>query len=166
MVVYDLVFGAILIGISSFFMVASASMTRPKTWLTAPGLPPLVISVSLGCMGLLLLVKAVRSDGFRLLKEKWSRAGNRQHPWREGLTSKTMLLVCIFFAYFILSTKILPFELATALYLFVIFRIFWKKPLWVTLVSAVAITLVFSLVFSNIFKVMLPGIAWRDLWFL
>ena len=165
MIVYDLVFGVILIMASSFLVVASTTMTRPRTWLTAPGLPPLVISASLGFMGLLLFINAIKSGGFRLLRDKWGRQQDRPQSLLEGLKSKTMLLVSIFFGYFILSTKVMPFELATAIYLLVIFKLFWKKPLWITIISSVIITITFSLVFSNIFKIMLPGIAWRDLWF-
>ncbi|MDF1593384.1 MAG: tripartite tricarboxylate transporter TctB family protein [Desulfobacterales bacterium] len=162
MILYDLAFGIILITVCAFFIFKSATMPRPRTWLTAPGTPPLIIFISLGCMGLSLFINAIRARGLQILKERWSRVDARTSSLNQLLRNKTVLLTIIFFFYFIVFTKIFPFELSTFIYLFITFKIFWKRTTLITLVTTLLITISFSYVFSEVFKVMLPGVAWRD----
>ena len=163
LLINDIIFGLILVIVSLTFCFYSIGLPRPKGWLTAPGLFPLVIFSSLGCMGLFLLIHAIKGSNLGLLKERMPSRPSDPAFLKNMLNNKAIILIIIFFIYYLILSRMLPFELSTVTYLFAIFKIFWKKPLWTTLISAFIITITFSLIFERVFKVMLPGVAWLDM---
>ena len=162
MAVYDLIFGLILICISILFCYRSVMLARPRGWLTAPGLPPLLIHSSLGFMGLILLIGSLRRQGLIQIKENLKAFDFGVSVQQIFLKNKTFLLIFTFFVYFIIFVRILPFELSTFIYLFTIFKIFWKRSFSIAIITSILTTAAFTLVFTKIFKVMLPGMAWGD----
>jgi len=163
LLINDIIFGLILVIVSLIFCFDSIGLERPKGWLTAPGLFPLIIFSSLGCMGLFLLIHAIKGPNLKLLKDRLGTLKFDPAILKNIFKNKTVILIIIFFTYYIILSRILPFELSTFIYLFAIFKIFWKKPIHIIFISAFIGTMTFSLVFERVFKVMLPGIAWRDM---
>ena len=165
MPIYDFVGGAILVIGCVFFSYESITMRRPAGWLTAPGLPPLVIFISMGFMGIFLFIDGIRQNGLGLLGEALGKASLKSGLKNGILKNKIALLIAIFFLYYVVLTQILPFEISTFLYLFLTLKIFWKRSFSITLVASIIITMTVSLVLSEIFNVVLPGVPFRELKF-
>jgi hypothetical protein len=165
MPIYDFIGGALLVIGCVFFSYESITLRRPSGWLTAPGLTPLVIFISMGFMGLFLFIDGARQDGFRLLREEFRKASLKRNLFEGFLKNRITLLTGIFFLYYVVLTQILPFEISTFLYLFLTLKIFWKRSLLITLVTSILLSLSISLVLSQIFNVVLPGVPFNDLKF-
>jgi hypothetical protein len=165
MPIYDFIGGAILVIGCAFFSWESVTMPRPASWLTAPGLTPLLIFGSMGFMGGFLFLDGFRRNGWGLLKEE-VRGENFKTDILNGIIrNKITGLVFIFFLYYVVLTQILPFEISTFIYLFITFKVFWKRSLPRMVLVAGIVSLVISLVLSEIFNVVLPGVPFRELKF-
>ena len=165
MPIYDLIGGALLVIGCVFFSYESVTMRRPAGWLTAPGLTPLLIFSSMGVMGLFLLIDGVRRNGWGQLREEL-RGGKFKTELLDGMIKNKIIgLVFIFFLYYIVLTRLLPFEISTFIYLLIAFKVFWKRSLLRMIVVAGIVSLGISLVLSQIFNVVLPGVPFNELKF-
>jgi hypothetical protein len=165
MPIYDFIGGALLVIGCAFFSYESITLRRPAGWLTAPGLTPLFIFLSMGFMGLFLFIDGIRQNGLHLLRQELGNASVKAGLINGFLRNKITLLVGIFFLYYVVLTQILPFELSTFFYLSVTLKMFWKRSLFITLVTSILIAVSLSLVLAKIFNVVLPGVPFNELKF-
>ena len=161
----DLIAAAFLIALSILVMAASLTLPVPGALTTAPGLLPFLTAGSLLVMAILL--------GSSALNRR--RAGVTADPAgsRNSGEDRSTLLLAVTVALYIAALQVLAFqaffsiagvplvlsafEPVTILALTTLIHLFWRGPLWITVVIAVGWTLTLSLVFQKIFQIPLPG---------
>ena len=166
MVRADFVTGIVLILTSLYVIVESWRMPRMEHLgahpLSVPGIVPAFLAVVLIIFGGVLVIRSVRSGGYRLgctrakVQEVLSRPGN-QRLWVTGL-------LCVGYAGFLIGT--LPYWLATGLFVFAFVVLFeWKHGMspsaWMRLavvagILAVLTSATVTWVFERLFLVTLP----------
>jgi hypothetical protein len=158
----DIVFGTILILISSFFLFQSFKMPRTadilraqnnrEALLTAPGIMPALVSAILIILGILLIVGALK-EGAKLTKEDLSKV----KTWFGTVESKnTMIMFAIIVVYIFGLLGRLPYIVSTFIFLAAFMFIFkaasWKWVLFIAALTSIAI----AFAFGNIVMIPLP----------
>jgi hypothetical protein len=162
----DLIAAGALTAISLWFMVESLRLPAPGGIATAPGLLPFLTAASLLVMALTLGADALTrrhggggapgaADGIELPTDVGRTA---------VLAAILVVYVCalqfaaieLAFELFALRFIIGSFEVASAVVLTAILRIYWQAPLWTCLAVAVGWIAFLSVVFRLVFHVPLP----------
>jgi hypothetical protein len=160
----DLIAAGALAAISLWFMVESLRLPAPGGISTAPGLLPFLTAASLLVMALILGADALTrrrggapgtADGIELPTDVRRTA---------VLAAILVVYVCALqfaaieraFELFALRFVIGSFEVASAVVLTAILRIYWQAPLWTCLAVAVGWIAFLSVVFRLVFHVPLP----------
>jgi len=161
----DLFAAAFLIALSGIVMVASLRLPVPGDLRTAPGLLPLLTAASLLVMAVILGVSA------------WNRrkAGVVMDPdeVRNDAEDRRALLLAGTVGIYVLALQVLAFQMyfsvigipfvlsafepVTIIALTSIIHVFWRGPLWITVLISGGWTLALSLVFQKLFQIPLPG---------
>lgn len=142
-----------LLLISGYVFVTSFFFPRPGGWQTAPGMLPMLIGGSLAIMSAVILAGAIRRGALHsLLSWRPTAAGNL-----EGLRRSSIALAVVAIFYFGLL-RFLPFEIAAIIFLFAMFRLFWRDGSLVAhIVVAVCVTFILAVAFQAVFKIPVPG---------
>ncbi|MDA8584839.1 tripartite tricarboxylate transporter TctB family protein [Rhodobacteraceae bacterium] len=161
----DLIAAAVLIAISVAMMAASLMLAMPGAIHTAPGLLPFIIAATLLLMALGL--------GASALARRRSGIHSPAFADRDIQTDLRSLFLAGAVAVYIAALQVLAFqhnlsilgtnlrltafEPATIVTLTTIIHLSWRGPLWITVATSVAWTLILSLVFQLVFRIPLPG---------
>ena len=161
----DLIATAVLIAISVLVLVASYRLPVPGDLTTAPGLLPFLTAGSLGAMAVLLGLSAMarRKGGVPL----WS------DDERDGVEDRRTMALAVAVGIYIAALQVLAFqyyfkigdvpmvlsafEPVTTISLAATIHVFWRGPLWITVLISAGWTLALSLVFQKLFNIPLPG---------
>ena len=145
--------GLFLLALSGYIFVSGWFIPRPEGWLTAPAMLPLLLGGSLFVMAALITLDTIRQGALRTLLDFGSSAEDDGRPaWRIAFA---MVAIGVF--YFGLLPW-LYFEVATALFLFVMIRIYWPEGGWgVRLAISVVLPFLVSGAFQGGFGIPLPG---------
>jgi putative tricarboxylic transport membrane protein len=156
----DLYFAVVLLAVSLAVVVESWRMPRLGELgvhpMSAPGLTPGLIGLVLALLGLALLWRSLRARGAPAADAGQSAAGAGVAWSRASLA----LLLCLLYALGLLGR--LPFQWATALFVFAFIAAFSFEParpvrtLGGALLMAVAVAVSVSLLFEKLFLVRLP----------
>jgi hypothetical protein len=161
----DLAATGFLVGLSVLVMVASLALPVPGELRTAPGLLPFLTGASLLVMAVMLGLSA------------WNRrkAGITMDPSeaRDGAEDRRTLLLAGAVGLYILALQVLAFQVffsvagvpyvlsafepLTILALAAIIHVFWRGPLWITVLVSTGWTLALSLTFQKLFQIPMPG---------
>ena len=161
----DLIAAGVLIGLSIFVMFASASLPVPGDLRTAPGLLPFLTAASLGVMAVMLGISALQRRRAGVVMDA-ADIRNSAEDKRVFLLGAAVALyvatlqVLAFQVYFSVSGVSLvlsAFEPVTTIMLAAIIHVFWRGPLWITVLISGCWTLALSLVFQKLFLIPLPG---------
>ena len=156
----DLIASIVLMLIGIFVFYHSIILPRPNNaWLTAPGLVPLALSVSLFFCALYLMVITIK----RVQKEK--REGKSKGLFKDikiSINKELILVVAITFLFIFVLLERLYFEFASTIYCTLIVRFFWPKAkkIWVLLLAMIIIfvsSAIVCVLFANYLGVLLPG---------
>ena len=159
----DVVTAVVVMAISIAVAIISMKMPRPADWKSAPGLIPLLFSVTLFLMGLGLFISAMRRKGFAILSMMLSELTLGEFA-ADTRTKRTIWIILLAGIYIILLIGRLPFEIAGSLFLFGTFTVFWRKGGWlkITLVSVI-FPMAFGFTLRMLFSILLPGDSIFDL---
>ena len=72
-------------------------------------------------------------------------------------TKPTLLVLAMVLVYIIVLLNLLPFEIATFIYIAFSLYIFWKRKLWLVLAIAAGAVAAYAVSFKLFFKILLPG---------
>ena len=159
----DIITAIVVMAVSIAVAVISAKMTRPVDWKSAPGLIPLLFSVTLFLMGLGLFISAMRRKGFAILSLMLSGLATGAFA-AESRTKRTLWIILLAGIYILLLTGWLPFEIAGSLFLFSTFMVFWRKGGWLKIVLvSVIIPMALGFTLRMLFTILLPGDSIFDL---
>ena len=159
----DVITSIVVMALSIAVAVISAKMPRPVDWKSAPGLIPLLFSVTLFLMGLVLLISAMRRKGFAVLSVMLSGLATGSLA-AETRTKRTFWIIMLAAVYILLLTGRLPFEIAGSLFLFSTFMVFWRKGGWLKIVLvSVIVPMAFGFTLRMMFSILLPGDSIFDL---
>ncbi|MDF1592445.1 MAG: hypothetical protein P1P89_13090 [Desulfobacterales bacterium] len=159
----DVLTAVVVMAVSIAVAVISMKLPRPVDWKSAPGLIPLLFSVTLFLMGLGLFVSALRRNGVANLSMMLSGLSMGGFV-SDARTKRTIWIILLAGIYIILLTGRLPFEVAGSLFLFSAFTIFWRKGGWLKIVLlSVIIPTVFGFTLRMMFTILLPGDSIFDL---
>ncbi|CAB1078101.1 hypothetical protein D1AOALGA4SA_5866 [Olavius algarvensis Delta 1 endosymbiont] len=151
----DFIMGLILMAVSLLIVVESLRIPSfEKDWggyYAAPGFVPLILGITLFVMSLVLFVRAVKKQGYKVIPgrkalKNFVRSG-RVHRW--------CLAMIYAFGFFFLLGQIY-FYLAAFLVLFAYMATFGEQKLYVSLIISVVASAMIYLVFTRIFLVPLP----------
>ena len=149
--VADFFMGIFLIVLCSVVLYSSWSWPRFGVLASAPGLFPFLIAASLLVMAVFLLIHGVKEKGHHhllaRLKESWS--GEDTRP--------TLLVLSLVLVYIIALLNLVPFEIATLIYIAASLFISWRRKIWLALAIAGGIITLYSVSFKYFFKILLPG---------
>jgi ABC-type polysaccharide/polyol phosphate export permease len=148
----DVILGSVLVLMSGAVIVRSVQMPRPEGWGQAPGLFPLLCAVILFCMGLSLIVAAI--------KRRWmvAQATGKSAPGKEDSHEilRTLIVIGGILIYALILIPLLHYSIATFIYLFATIWYFWRGKLhWIFIIS-VSGALFLSQTFKHFFNIILP----------
>jgi len=145
-----------LLALSAYFTIGGLALPDPDGWQTAPGMLPILLGGSLFAMSAVLLVKAIRNGALR--------ASLTEESGDSHLMRAVLAFVTIGVFYFGLLAY-LPFEVAAALFLFVMLWLFWPEgKLWIRATAAIGMPILLTLAFAGIFELPMPGQGNLVLW--
>jgi hypothetical protein len=153
----DFLLAVALIVLFAVAAYLSIQMDRPRGWLSAPGLLPLLLSISL--IGMFSVI-AARAVGRGALDEigRRERPGELSQWFREERVRRVTLAAGIIALYYFLLLRFLPFELATSAFFLIAFAFFWPTASRTRrIVISVALTAAFTAGFRGFFNIILPG---------
>jgi hypothetical protein len=151
----DFIMGLILMAISLLIVVESLRIPSfEKDWggyYAAPGFVPLILGITLFVMSLVLFVRAVKKQGYKIIPgretlKNFVRSA-RVHRW--------CLAMIYAFGFFFLLGHIY-FYLAAFLVLFAYMATFGEQKLHISLIISIVAAAMIYLVFTRIFLVPLP----------
>jgi len=151
----DFIMGLILMAISLLIIVESLRIPSfEKDWggyYAAPGFVPLILGITLFVMSLVLFVRAVKKQGYKIIPgrealKNFVRSG-RVHRW-------CLAMIYVFSFFFLLGQ--IYFYLAAFLVLFAYMATFGEQKLYISLIISVVASALIYLVFTRIFLVPLP----------
>ena len=147
--------GLILMACSLVIVVESLKIPHfEKDWggfYAAPGFVPLILGITLFVMSLVLFVRAVKLQGYRIIPDREAVSGfMRSRP-----VHRWCLAMIYAFGFFFLLGHVY-FYLATFLVLFAYMATFGEQKLWVGLTVSLIASGSIYLVFTKIFLVALP----------
>lgn len=166
----DLIAAVFLIALSVIVMIASLRLPLPGGVYTAPGLLPFLTAASLLLMALMLGYTALQRRRSGVEDTTGENVGSEDRDTNQDIRS---LLLALSVAIYIgalhylafqkpvvlagLDFTLSAFEPVTIVALAAIIHMFWRGPLWVTVIVSVAWALVLSVVFQKAFLIPLPG---------
>ncbi|MDI7258564.1 MAG: tripartite tricarboxylate transporter TctB family protein [Thermodesulfobacteriota bacterium] len=157
MAVTDFLSGIFLMGFSLVIILWALKMPRFSGWSSAPGLLPLLLCTSTFFMSLSLLITSIRMQGHKKFMMR-IRAFSFGRLIGETKTRRSLGIIFLTAIYIFILLHRMPFELASFLYLFATFSIFWKKGGWLKIVLiSLLLPFVTSVLFRGLFVVFLPG---------
>lgn len=142
-----------LLALSGYFFVSGWFVPRPEGWLTAPAMLPLLLGGSLFVMAALITLDTVKQGALRALFDVGRGDATDGRPlWRIVFAMGTVGI------YYFGLLRFLHFEVATALFLFAMMRVYWPRGSFgARLAIAVALPFVISASFQGGFGIPLPG---------
>jgi putative tricarboxylic transport membrane protein len=151
----DFVMGLILMAFSLVIVVESLKIPRfEKDWggfYAAPGFVPLILGITLFVMSLALFVRALKTQGYRIIPSREVASDFVQsrpvHRW-------CLAMVYAFGFFFLLGH--IYFYLAAFLVLFAYMATFGEQKRWISLIISLVASASIYLVFTKIFLVPLP----------
>ena len=156
----------VLIALALAVLVGAITMDRLEVRrihpASAPGLVPGLLGIALLICGILLILRSIRAGGHRALPP-----GGNLPDWLRGIEARRLALTAVVsVVYAVLLVGWLPYQVATALYVFVMVVAFERimqvgRPSWAqTLAVAVVLAAVSGFgvgwVFEELFLVRLP----------
>ena len=151
----DFVMGLILMACSIVIAVESLKIPRfEKDWggfYAAPGFVPLILGITLFVMSLVLFIRAVKVQGYRIIPGR----DTLKNFMRSGRVHRWCLAMLYAFAFFFVLGHIY-FYLAAFLVLFAFMATFGEQKLYISLIISVVASAAIYLVFTKIFLVPLP----------
>lgn len=153
----DVITSIVVMAVSIAVAVISLQMPRPVGWKSAPGLMPLLFSITLFIMGLGLLISALRRKGFSIFMQMLSGLSMGVFIG-DVRTKRTLWIILLTGTYIILLSGRMPFEVAASIFLLSTLSVFWKKggKTKIILISVI-IPLFFGFVIRVLFSNLLPG---------
>jgi len=151
----DFVMGLILMALGLLIVLESLKLPRfEKDWggfYAAPGFVPLILGITLFGMSLVLFLRAVKNQGYKIIPGRQAfnnfLRSNAVHRW--------CLAMVYAFGFFFLMGHIY-FYIAAFLVLFAYMATFGELKFWVVLTVSLAASGLIYLVFTKIFLVPLP----------
>ncbi len=138
-----------LLAVSAYMAIAGIYIPVPERWQTAPGMLPIILGVSLFGMAALLLIKAIRAGALRV---------NMHDEAAESSLGRAGTAVLFVGVYFFGLLAVLPFEVASGLFLLAMFWVFWPSSGWsLRIATAVGLPILITLCFQGGFGLPLPG---------
>lgn len=116
------------------------------------GLMPLIIGVLITLMSVSVLIHAIKEGG--TLAEFKPATVVSALKSREGLS--TLFILAWLAVYIWVLLEILPYVFATFIYLWVMFRVYYRKNIVVETIIAIAISLLVTVAFGTLVNVPLP----------
>jgi hypothetical protein len=152
----DFFMGILLMTFSGIVFDVAWSWPRSGGIASSAGLLPLLISATLFLMALIIFITSLKHKGYQrminILKLSTSR---------KSLASVNAKLLFLTFStilvYTIILLNLLPFEIATFLYVAGSLYLFWKEKIYKILIISIGITAFYSVTFKLLFKLALPG---------
>jgi len=153
----DFVAAFVIMIFSILVAISSLSMPRESGWDTAPGLVPLILSLSLFMMAFGLMVSSIKRDVFaQFAEQKGSKFLTRL--FADTSKRKTACIIAITTGYITLLVDRVPFEVSGFIFLFVALQLCWKKgSLKRKLVVSILVPVVLTIIFRMFFNIFLPG---------
>ena len=151
-------------------MILSAQMPNPDTWPTAPGLLPFLVGAGLLLMAIGLAMKSIRTGALRGA----SYRPDPGHWFADTQNRRMVLLVALVLVYILIIDAVwfefdiplgfaaLPFssfEMLSAIFLFVVLKLFWKGSALRCAIVAILYALILANIFRFGFGTLLPGAA-------
>jgi len=153
----DVITSIVIMAASIATAIISMQLPRPGGWESAPGIMPLLFSVTLFLMGLGLFFSALRRNGISILIRMLSGLSAEEF-FGDVRTKRTLWIILLTGTYIFILSGQLPFEIAGSVFLLSTLAIFWKKggKTRIILISFV-IPLFFGFVIRVLFSNLLPG---------
>jgi len=158
----EIVFGAILVLVSSFFLIESIKIINNsdklrttnvrEAFLTSPGLMPLFLTVMLIILGLVLIIGAIKEVG-GLNKEDLAVFKN----WLKSMdTKRSFIMLSFIIIYVFVFLGRLPYIVSTFIFL-TVFMLYVKASDWkrVLVISTLA-TVIIAYAFGTLAMIPLP----------
>jgi hypothetical protein len=161
----DFLSAIVLMAFSVGIVLWSLKMPRFAGWSSAPGLLPLLLSISTFFMSLGLLISSIKNQGHKNLRMKY-RAFSLSRFMSEPKTKRSLgiILLTAFYVFALLDR--IPFELSSFIYLMITLTVYWRRGGWFKIILiSLLVPFVTSGIFRGLFVVFLPGGSFFD-WFL
>lgn len=153
----DFVVAAALIGVFAVAAYLSVQMERPRGWLSAPGLVPFLLSITLIAMFSVIAGKAIQRGALIDLGRSM-RLSTLTGLLSDERRKRVTLAAGIIALYYFLLLAFLPFEISTVAFFLLIFSVFWADSSWTRrIVTSVGVTAAFTVGFRGFFGIILPG---------
>jgi hypothetical protein len=158
----DFLSAILLMGFSVGIVIWSLKMPRFAGWSSAPGLLPLLLSISTFFMSLGLLISSIKNQGHKNLRMRY-RALSLSRFIREPKTKRSLGIILLTALYVFVLLDRIPFELSGFIYLMVTLTIFWRKGSWFKIILlSLLVPFVTSGIFRGLFVIFLPGGSFFD----
>lgn len=158
----DIIFGVILILASSFFLYHALKMPRTsdvlrttsarEAILTAPGLMPTVVCITLIALGLLLIYGALK-EGAMLTSEDFA---NFKGWFKKADSKNTFIMFAIFIVYTFVFLGRLPYAVSTFVYLAAFMFVFKATSLKMIILISAVTTVAIAISFGYFVMIPLP----------
>jgi len=138
-----------LLGVSACYAIGGLQIRVPERWQTAPGMLPTILGISLFIMSAMLLAKAIRGGALRV------RFVEEVQDSSLARAGTTFLIVGI---YYFGLLALLPFEVASSVFLLAMFWLYWRDgSTAVRVATAIGLPIFITLTFKAAFEIPLPG---------
>ncbi len=141
--------------ISVLVIIASIFMERPRGWASAPGLLPVIVGGTLFIMCFFLLISTLKE------KKEFGSSGSKLRRYLCDVyqgNKKALQIIGLVAIYYFLLIKFLPFELATAIYIFVSLFQFWEEgSLAKKIIISIVIPVLLTYIMREAFYLHMPG---------
>jgi hypothetical protein len=154
----DFFMGLFLMLLSAGVCCAAWSWPRPTGLSSAPGLLPFLVAFSLFFMSLGVFVASLKNRGAHKLI-RYFLSGDLRKSLTGGDTKLLRFAFSTVLIYSVVLLNLLPFEIATFIYIAGSLHLFWKGKIYQILILAGSAAILYSVIFKVFFKLTLPGIA-------
>lgn len=151
----DAVTGTIFLLLAVAAVVTALGWDRPRGWETAAALVPVVSGTLVGLCALVLLIGALRRGAYAQLLQVVRTPVSTRTRREAGRTVSVFLIIGV---YYFLLLRFLPFVVATAAFLLVMFVVYWRGAWWRMLLVSVLGAVVIHVLFSVALGAQLPGL--------
>ena len=153
----DFLAALVIMIFSILVAISSISLPRESGWDTAPGLVPLILSISLFMMACGLMVSSIKRDAFaQFAEQRGSEILTR--VFGDVPARKTVCIIALTTGYITLLVDRVPFEISGFIFLFIALQMCWKKgSLKRKLVVSILVPVVLTIIFRIFFNIFLPG---------
>lgn len=161
----DLIAAGFLFALSVLVLIASWMLPVPGGLRTAPGLLPFITAASLGLMAIILARSALTRMRAGVVGDPADARDTAEDIRTVSLAITIAIYIAglqflafqVYFSVFNVPFILSAFEPVTIIALSTIIHVFWRGPLWITVVISTGWTLALSLVFQKLFVIPLPG---------